>query len=201
MCGPAPCKEIVPACSPRPTLSPSHFIKRVRDPSRRRSSVRRPRRPRDVDSSTASDEARCPTPENWMCVILLGVVLDVPASVPQLPVLAARFLMSARPRRKERWNQDRLSLRVRGRSCINLLTQRHGRTPPVKKESQRRWYRKRLIAMSSLFRYRFRVASEVHLGRHIMIVVLPGLLLQRCNVVCKLLATGHQKSIGPSSCQ
>lgn len=134
-------------------------------------------------------------------LISLGVVLDCPSSVPQLPVLAARSLMSARPRRKERWNQDRLLHRVRGRSCINLITQRHGRTPPVKKESQRRWYRKRLTAMSSLFRYRFRVASEVHLGRHIMIVVLPGLTLQRCNVICKLLTTGHQKSIGPSSCQ
>ena len=40
-------------------------------------------------------------------LISLGVVLDVPASVPQLPVLAARSLMSARPRCKERWNQDR----------------------------------------------------------------------------------------------
>ena len=69
MCGPAPCKEIVPACSPRPTLSPSHFIKRVRDPSRRRSSVRRPRRPRDVDSATASDEAGdAPLQNSWVCV-------------------------------------------------------------------------------------------------------------------------------------
>ena len=73
-------------------------------------------------------------------LISLGVVLDVPASVPQLPVLAARSLMSARPRRKERWNQDRLLLRVRGHLCINLITQRRGPTPPVKKESQRRWY-------------------------------------------------------------
>jgi hypothetical protein len=109
--------------------------------------------------------------------------------------------MSARPRRKERWNQDRLLPGVRGHSCINLITQRHGRTPPVKKESQRRWYRKRLTAMSSLFRYRSRVASEVHSECHIMIVVLPGITLQRCNVICQLLTTGHQKSIGPSSCQ
>jgi hypothetical protein len=101
-------------------------------------------------------------------LISLGVVLDVPASVPQLPVLAARSLMSARPRRKERWNRDRPLLRVRGYLCINLITQRHGPTPPVKKESQRRWYRKRLTAMSSLFRYRFRVAGEVHVECHIM---------------------------------
>ncbi len=69
MCGPAPWKAIVPACSPRPTLSTSHFSKRVRGPSRRNSTVRRPRRPRDVDSATGSDEAEdVPRQNSWMCV-------------------------------------------------------------------------------------------------------------------------------------
>ena len=57
-------------------------------------------------------------------LVSLGVVLDVPASVPQLPVLAARSLMSARPRRKERLNRDHLLRRVRGNLCVNLLAER-----------------------------------------------------------------------------
>ncbi len=113
--------------------------------------------------------------------------------------------MSAHPRRKERLNPDRLLLKVRGRLFVNIIAQRCGPATPVKKESQRRWYRKRLIAMSSLFRYLSRVASEFHLQRHIIIVVpeetvfliLPGLTLQRYTVIRKLLTTGHRNRSVP----
>ena len=102
-----------------------------RGPPRRRSSVRRSRRPRDVDFAAASDEAEdAPRENSWSsvgrCHQLYGAGSSwTPRrSYPQLPVLALRSLMSARPRRKERLNRDRLLRRVCGHLCVNLLAER-----------------------------------------------------------------------------